>query len=376
MPLKRNLLIMPLLSVLGAIAHMLAFPLWDQWWCGLVCLIPLLELIRRSSGPVNAFTWVLLSSTAAWALTLYWIYVMVAFNTGSSLQAGICLIALSAYCALYSAGWAALLRSGWGKLPRAAMACLVVAGWVSAEFLRSHLITGFPWALLGTSQWNNVPVLQWAEFGGVYGVSALAAGANVMLFGVIARRRFTPVNLVVLVASSALIVAGGAALGRRSATSSSGPGDILIAGVQGNIDQYKKWDAQYEQDIRATYTTLSVTLTEQKPDLVVWPETAVPGFVPLNEGLRQWLVSVSKSTGLWMLVGTPYSEHADHGANAVVVVSPDHGIVGKHLKTHLVPFGEYVPLRKYLQPFFGILNALGDFDRGSALTPLMLTGSR
>lgn len=361
------------LAASAAVLYMLAFPAWNWWWCGFLCLLPFFEIIRRSPTPLSAFLWSTLASTGAWALTLYWIYVMVAFNTASALQAAICLAALSLYCGLYGGLWGYIVKHASTRVSVPVAGLLAVAAWVATEYLRCHLITGFPWTLLGMSQWNNNVVLQWAEIGGVYLVSGLVALMNVLLYSIFIRRNAAISYLLWCIAVVAALLAGGTFLDRRHNV------DLLpavkVGVIQGNIDQYKKWDKQFEAEIRSAYSRLSGSLSGKKPLFVLWPETAVPGFVPLNDRLMQWLNGVSSATGLWLLVGTPFAENSDHGANAVVVVSPESGLLARHIKTHLVPFGEYVPLRKYLEPFFGILNALGDFDRGTELRPLMVNGT-
>jgi apolipoprotein N-acyltransferase len=134
--------------------------------------------------------------------------------------------------------------------------------------------------------------------------------------------------------------------------------------VQPSIDQYKKWDQAYEQEIKDTYSDLLDTLSESNPDIIIWPETAVPGFLPANRELYGWVRSIAKKTGAYNLIGAPYNNGDNEFYNASILFGPEGEMLGVHKKTHLVPFGEYVPFRSELAPYFGILNTLGDFKWG------------
>ncbi len=119
------------------------------------------------------------------------------------------------------------------------------------------------------------------------------------------------------------------------------------------------------QNIMRTYTDLAREASQYHPDLIIWPETAVPGYLPSNMFLYDWVRTVSRMTKTYNLIGSPYNNGTSNYFNSVLLFGPEGEMLGVHRKTHLVPFGEFVPFRKFLEPFFGVLNSLGDFTRGN-----------
>jgi apolipoprotein N-acyltransferase len=298
--------------------------------------------------------------------SLYWIYPTCRWGGTSGPVALLALGSLSAYLALYWALFGALasrLTVGNRARPFA-----LAAAWVTVEYLRSHVGTGFPWLLVAHSQWavpKHTPLAQW---GGVYAVSFLVVLFNATLAaGVEALvkkpRAWKPFGA----GAAALVFLTGVsvALWRRTPALD---GTVRVAIVQGNIDQYKKWDAAYIQEILDAYTNGTGAALERRPDMVVWPETAVPGWLP-NEGrLADWVAGLAREGRRFLLVGAPTRGTGDF--NAAFLVDPDGAFAGVYRKRHLVPFGEYVPARALLGRMVDVLGALGNFDAGASAAPL------
>jgi apolipoprotein N-acyltransferase len=135
--------------------------------------------------------------------------------------------------------------------------------------------------------------------------------------------------------------------------------------VQPNVDQYKKWDQNYKDEILFDLEKYAFEAAEIKPDLIVWPETALPDFLPWDKQTYKTAKRITRTAGGFSIMGAPYSDGTGRYFNAVFSFRPDgEGYTRVHLKNHLVPFGEYVPFQAFLSRFFGVLNELGNFRQG------------
>jgi apolipoprotein N-acyltransferase len=142
---------------------------------------------------------------------------------------------------------------------------------------------------------------------------------------------------------------------------------VRVTVVQGNIGQDKKWSPAFQRASIEKYIKLSLLAKEQKPDLIVWPETATPFYFLYNTGLSKMVKGGIHDTGVDFLFGSPSFRRWKNKIeyyNSAYLVGPEGNIFGKYDKVHLVPFGEYVPLKKFL-PFLGkIVEHVGDFRSG------------
>jgi apolipoprotein N-acyltransferase len=153
---------------------------------------------------------------------------------------------------------------------------------------------------------------------------------------------------------------------------SSHPPYIKVAVLQGNIDQYKKFDRQYRSEIIEAYTVLVASASVHKPDVYIWPETAVPGYLPADPVMYTWLRDTAQRTASFHLAGAPFNNGGPDSYNATFLFGSDGGILGWHKKTHLVPFGEFIPFKKALAPYFPVLAGMEDFQRGNDYTVLSI----
>jgi apolipoprotein N-acyltransferase len=279
---------------------------------------------------------------------------------------------LALYPALFAVGVARLSRRPALLWPSAAVL------WTAQEFLRARLFTGFPWELLGYSQFSRTHLIQMADLTGVYGVSFLVALVNAALYSLWkaaaggasdpkARRR----RAAVAAAATAAAVAGAWGYGAvrvgsvESAAASAEA--VKVALIQGNIPQEIKWDRKFQQQTTEKYARLSMAAKPEAPALVVWPETATPFYFPFHGPLSRIVFDAVKDTGADFLIGSPsFREEGNHLAyyNSAYLVGSDGKVQGRYDKVHLVPFGEYVPFKRYL-PFLGkIVEQVGDFRSG------------
>lgn len=350
------------LCALSGLLIFLSFPKANQYLFAWVSLIPLLTVISNKNFK-SSFFYGFFTGFVAYSCIMYWIFPLIKYNTTSWKQSVLCLSLLSAYMGLYIGIWSMLLKAARQDRSVFRFSLFAATIWVSLEYLRTYLFTGFPWALLGYSQWKFLPIIQIAEYTGVYGVSFLIIWVNVGIYKFISTKKWVSFYILSCVFLATLAFGYSELIINRY----SSPPFISVAVIQANIDQYKKWDPAYEKQILDTYVSLITKASVHNPDLVLWPETAVPGYLPSNAYLYSWVSELARQTHTYHFVGAPYYDGGSDYFNSVILFSSEGEIQGEHKKVHLVPFGEYIPFRKVLEPYFSVLNTLGDFTRGKQL---------
>ena len=365
-----------LLAVLSGFLLTLSFPNTGISWLAWFALVPLLVALRNLS-PKNGFYLGLCTGFAHYLTLVYWLaYTM---KTYGNLPLYLCvtiLLLLSTYLALYFAIFSMALTRCAKPIFCLLMTPLI---WVSLEYIRTFLFTGFPWELIGYTQYRTLPMIQIADLFGVYGVSFYIALSNavisLMYLYVTGKGWQEEVVKTKLVAGSIMTLAlifilvwfyGKWRIQSIQALTSDSP-SIQVAIVQGNIDQAKKWDPAFQRASTIKYVKLSLLAKKHNPDLIVWPETATPFYFLHNTKLSEMVQNGIDNTGTDFLIGSPsfnIREKIVEYYNSAYLVGPEGNIYGRYDKAHLVPFGEYVPFKKWL-PFLGkMVEHVGDFWPG------------
>jgi apolipoprotein N-acyltransferase len=277
------------------------------------------------------------------------------------------------------------------------LAFLLACAWVAHEWIRGWLFTGFGWNGLGVALHANWPLIQIAEFTGVAGLSFMVVFANVIALTTVSRlilearaQAMRPHYDLTLTMAAIVGVLG---FGVHIAQNPPPSKPLRIAAVQANIPQQQKFDSQFTGKIFEQFTRLSeiallrggcstCSTDESNPpsdqlpplDLLIWPESSMPGPVLQDEESHQFVVNLSASTTTDLLLGTlDVEEGRDY--NAALLVSDAGQNVQIYRKIHLVPFGEYIPLRHSF-PLFAIAASRwvpGDFAAGKDYTVFRLT---
>ncbi len=362
------------LPLLSGLLLALAFPRPDLSWLAWFALVPLLTVMER-----HPFRSGFVAGCAFFGLVLYWLnIVMTTYGRMHPLFSLVAYVLLVAYLALYFglATWAVCrFREQLG------LSCLwtLPVVWVVLEFLRSFMLTGFPWASLGYSQQNREALLQVADLFGVHGLSFLLVFVNVLVFQLwrcLRRNGSEPLSRSGLVAGFLLVVAAHAYGTWRLGQSADPTAPTLeVALIQGNIDQSVKWDPAYQQKTVDIYRELSrEAAADGPPDLIVWPESATPFYFQEPGPLSAQVAGVPGAIGGHLLFGSPAYE-AGLGSyrylNSAFLLSPEGAVLGRSDKVHLVPFGEYVPLGRFLPFIDKLVSGIGDFSPGT-VNPLPL----
>ncbi|MEW6683661.1 MAG: apolipoprotein N-acyltransferase [Nitrospirota bacterium] len=378
----------------------LSFPRPQLALAAWFALVPLLLAIATASRR-GAFLLGWIAGATFFTGSLRWlVYTMVHYGHLPEWLGYPLLLLLAAYLAVYVGLFAltALILANqrtWIRL------VALPAAWTAVELTRTYLFTGLPWGALGYSQAGTLPVIQIAEFTGVYGVSYLIVFVNTALAVALAAMRPTgempmpipvasfvpmqgppvslrgvagPLGLAVL-ALLAVLVYGHWRLDQiAGAMAETTP--VTVAVVQGNIDQDRKWDPAFRRETIDRYQALTREQADQPLDLIVWPEAAMPFFFERDVAHREELIEFVVREGTPLLFGSPAVESAvgeqPRLYNSAYVVTANGGIAGRYDKLHLVPFGEYVPLERLLFFVNKMVDGIGEFVPGENATVFRL----
>lgn len=369
------------LAGVSGLALSAAFPPSPFDWLAWVAIIPLLWA-AEGLAPAAAFRIGLCAGFVHYVTLLYWILFVLGHYGGlHPLLAVPPLLLLCLYLALYPALFSALYRL-LADLPAAP---LWGAGlWTALELARGRLLSGFPWCPLGISQFDNLPLIQIADITGAGGLSFLIVLINIALYRLLRNPRdaFTARSAAALLIGF-LMLAGALAYGFARLDRHAGPAardaeGLVVALVQANIDQSLKWDTAYQERTVERYRRLTEAAVKQSPGLVVWPETAAPFFFGLDhEDLSERVSQTARDSGVPLLFGSPAYDRAEGRTryyNRAYLLSRDGLTVGSYDKVHLVPFGEYVPLKRLLFFVDRLVPAAGDFTAGRGPIPISHQG--
>ena len=399
-----------LAAICSGILYAACFAPFNLTWFCWIALTPLIAAIWFS-GAESRYPWLrnlLLGYVAG--LTFFWI-VFSWLTTVTVLG----WFVLEFYMALYFAIWAwfcGLLRpragrrksagSGkWGEMLAQArttatpapspwvkstnnlrLAFVLAAAWTTVEWLRGWVFSGFGWNNLGVALHDYWPLIQITELTGVAGLSFLVAFANVIVLTtayrlvVEARTRVMRPHFDFTVTMAAIV--GVLIFGLRATQISPPTKPLRVAAVQSNVPQTQKFDPQFTRRIFDQFRRLSeiALRSNPPPDLLVWPESSMPGPVLADQESYKFVMDLAASADTDLLLGTIDVDQQDV-YNAALLVSDGGEHVQVYRKIHLVAFGEYVPGRHTVPLLAQIVGdqVPADFKAGKEPTVFTLTNS-
>jgi apolipoprotein N-acyltransferase len=378
-----------LLVLLSAGLQILAFPLPNLYVLGWVAIAPLLVALLRArppetlqiragikllpAKPLQAFLMAYACGILWYAGTCYWIYNVMHQYGGVNTPAGLgILILFCMYLALYHGVFGLLisLLAGNSQFSRPALLISPVA-WVAVESARTR-ITGFPWDLLGTSQVDNIPLARIATVTGVYGLSFEIMVVNAALAAAFMVQREQRRKLLLVTIAAAAILQSG-----RLIPAPAIRADRTATLVQANVPilEGTDWTREYFNSTLQDLSRVSF-IGLNPPHLVVWPESPAP-FYTTDPLFRDAVSNLARQANTWVLagsIGVRNATMAPGGAteiyNSAALVNPDGRWTSRYDKTHLVPFGEYVPFKRVFAFAGGLTKEVGDFSAGTSRAPL------
>jgi apolipoprotein N-acyltransferase len=342
-----------------------------------------------------------LAGLAHYLASLYWL-LFIPFPAGAVVG----WLALSAYLALYPAMWVWLCWklfpqckfvrnqswraaaqefftvNGWS---RAGWSLLCAALWVALEMIVARFLSGFPWNLLGASQYRLVPLIQIASVTGIYGVSFLVVWFSVSLIIALLRVVRQPAmrwGWLLELRLVLIVLMGVAIFGiNRQLERTDKDRQLSVALVQPSISQALIWDHNEDANRFNKIMELSRLALAAKPDLLIWPESSMPNFTEDNFRAITNLIAMHK---VWMILGADDAEGRPEARdtsdyqtfNAAFLFNPAGEYVAAYRKQHLVVFGEYLPFARWLPVLRKIIPIPGDFTPGDKLVPFDLAGLR
>jgi len=346
------------LCLLSAILLILSFPSFNLWLFAWFAFVPLFFVLNNKSRK-GAFFLFFITGIIFWSGIVYWLVHVTLPGT----------ILLVLYLALYFAIFGLLFSTINYELSTMNL-FFIPSVWVLLEYIRGHLFTGFPWALLGHSQYLNLPVIQIADITGAWGVSFLLMTANVAIVEIIWswRRRLWPrLRAAVILLTLFLFVTLYYGYFRLCLSPRTyHPEPIKISVVQGNILQELKWNPQAKDYIINKYLGLSAQAVKDKPDLVIWPEAALPVILEEEPIFFERVKDFARGNKTPLLLGA-VTKRDNLYYNSALLVSGRGEPAGRYDKLHLVPFGEYIPLKRAL-PFLETIVPIGDISAGREYT--------
>jgi len=359
----------PALAFLAGAASVLAYAPLGLFPLALIAIGALAWCVTTSARPRDAALAGFMFGVGLFVCGIGWIYV--ALHDFGAMPVWLAVpvtLVFAAYLALFPAlaAWVA------ARFPVALRWLAFPAAWALSEWLRGWLFTGFPWLTLGYSQVSVLsPLGGFAPVLGVFGVSFFAALAGSAL-----ATAFDPIRRRVALAGLALICAVGYGLGSIAWTTPSGA-PLAVTLVQGNIPQ----DMKFREDrLIRTLVTYEEAVARATTPLVILPETALPLFLhelppEYLERLRQHAVQRGGDVIFGVFENAPHGSDRIFNAVTTLGVSPPQS----YRKHHLVPFGEFIPLKAMLAPIINdwLHIPLSDQTRGDALqAPLAVAGQR
>ena len=327
-------------------------------------------LLLRGATPAAAARLGFVFGLGMFGTGVSWVYISIHYFGHSPLPAAIgVMLLLVAYMSVFPAVLAyASVRSRVSVT--VSLLLLLPAGWALAEWLRSWLFTGFAWLNLGYTQIDS-PLAGYAPLLGVYGVSWLTAlSAGVLAWGLSTAGHARWLGPLLL----ALLWFGGAQLQHGQWTQAAGA-PLRVSLIQGNVPQDQKWDPAQEVVTLQKYLDLTrgewSEQARERLDLVIWPETAIPAFQhQVADNFLAPLTEEARRVGTDLLTGIPVLDRERwEYYNAVISIGQEEGAYYKH---HLVPFGEYLPLRRFLGTLLQVMPLpVADFSAGALGQPLI-----
>ncbi|MBZ0272924.1 apolipoprotein N-acyltransferase [bacterium] len=348
-------------AALGGLAYLLAFPTFNLWPLAFIAIAPTIGLVDRAATNKRAFWFAFVGGFVANAGKLYWLVYTINHYGHFPLPAALLVFGL--LCATLGSFWGGafvagrfLVRSG--NVPRFAAYALA---WMFHEWWLTWFLTGFPWELLGHVFIAALPFAQIADVFGGIALSFPVIFGNALAYEIWRAwkgERAWPIAQAGVLAAMLAIMAGYGFWRMPQIDRLMAKGDVIRVGMlQGNTDQNAKWNADYRNDILRTYRVQATQVVSEGADLVLMPETALPNWQEQGRRFRSPLRRFLKDLDTHLLLAVPTRvenpEDRDwpYKYNSTVLVGPDGEIASDWYNKHrLVPFGEYLPLKKLSVP--------------------------
>jgi len=389
-------------SALFGVLTSLCFLQLHVGFLSLIALVPLFRAILHDSPAkrqVNRGVWAELKTGfgRGWfaglfffAIAFYWIPFLPAENVTVPYLMLPAYLVMVAYLSLYIGIFGALLRLVNARVTNR-LVLTAPLFWLVAELLRARGTLGFPWASLGYALYEYPRFIQFASFCSVYGVGFVLVVVNALLYDSFVTKRMRRLPAVVVACcivaaagvSGTLVMrgagtatsAGRTAAGNESGTAAPGEVKLKVALIQPNMASSIKWDERFRAHNLQVLLELTEKIGSERPDLIIWPETATPFHIRYEPAYLELLMRTVNRLDVPLLTGFP--DALPKGGNYVYynsagLIVPRWGLVEKYNKIHLVPFGERIPYDDVFTFLKKVDLGEADFERGDTYTVFKL----
>src|ERR1044072_2426963 len=368
------------LAIASALLLVLAFPNFDIWWLGWIGLAPLMFAVARTGKALTAFFLGMLWGTIFFYGTCWWLtYPMIHYgNVPAWLGYPLLLLPVVFVSVFPGIACAALSRT----ILRFGSAAIFAAPlmWVAFDWLR-YVITGLGWNAIGYSQAFHAQLIQPARCGGVYAVTFLMVMTSTAIIFAFLRR--TPLGVVaaiiVLILVAAIIASG--SLKTTSEANESKPPENFVIAVQPNVPMEGVDDVETKALLERHLDLSLQGLGSIPPDnstarLVIWPESPMSFSYSRDPKLQDVVGSFARAHHASVLLNSLEPAPNNGGYNSAILVNEEGRIAAQYDKIRLMPFGEYVPLPRWLPGSGSVRSIVGEFTPGSSYTLMPLGAFR
>jgi apolipoprotein N-acyltransferase len=361
------------LAIISGVLFACAFPNVALGWLMFIALLPLFVALTRVRTARGAFLLGWLSQTIAWLMMVPWVVRVMSHYGGLPYVTGIVIfVAMCAYLGVYG-GVFAILFHRIAPQTQFRRWLLVPLAWAAVEYVRTYLLSGFPWNLIAASIIDYAPLVQFDRVAGPYALGVLILLPSTLIAWLIVarpkgiQRLFAVAGVVIVtfvwwatgyVAAKVLVRPAGTPMSRAAL-------------LQPNISQEMRWDNDNLVLIFRRMMAMTDEAATHGVQVIIWPESTVPLSYATTDFYRQSIESISRARNLDIILGSVAEDPAQPNRmwNAAFLVSNGRTI-GHYDKIRLVPFGEYVPLREMLFFAHALVHAVGQFEFGTKDTPL------
>ena len=350
-----------------------SFPNVAQGWLAFIALAPLLVALVRARGNREAFFLGWAGLTAAWMIMVPWVVQVMSRYGGLPDAVGVLIfVAMALVLGLYGGLFGFLvkrLRLGQRFLPWLA----VPLAWAATEYARTYLLSGFPWNLIATALIDYPSFVQLDRFAGPYFLGALVVLPSVVIAWLVTQRVPSIARVLVVGALGIVMLVwwGTGLVAAKLIVRPRGAPTVTAALLQPNISQEMRWNEDNVLKIYQTMVGMTIEAAERGAKIVVWPESTVPLSYTETHFYRSEIEELSRRYDIDIILGSVATDPARPNRlwNSAFLASSGR-TVGHYDKIRLVPFGEYVPLRRVL--FFAekMVREVGDFEFGTNDFPL------
>lgn len=347
-------------SIISGILLGLSFQKFNFFLFAWIAFVPLIYCIYKNNLKYSAL-YGFVTGIIYSLIAFNWMFLFLLINTKSIVAASVTALFFWIYQSIYFILWSVIScfikrNNSW------IFAFFVSSLWIVFEYVKNYFLSGFPINLLGYSQCSFLPLIQFADVFGVYGISFVIILINCSLFYWLYNKNKKHLIITVIIISL-LFVYGFIKMNQISKINSKE--EIKVGVVQPNIAQEKKWRENLKNEIIKNIYDAAQYFRDRNCEVILYPETLLPRLLEQNEEMQSFVRNISLYSNLSLIGGKTVENKNLY--NSIFLISKEGNIVDKYKKKHLVLFGEYVPFENFLVKLLEKVNLTDNFSKEQEL---------